>query len=124
MKNLNPSFNVPHGDWQTLGEYRQPVEAGMDAKIRAWLLEILHALPLHTDFRNSVLQSAQDSARHAFQAGTVMKVEHIHLRVFGPRGEALHEKAWGFFRIEKIGAPTVITNRDNHSIEFYLYLED
>jgi hypothetical protein len=123
MKKLTLSSNVPHGNWQILGEREQAVEAGMDAKIQAWLTEILHPLLLPTDFLNRILKSAQDSATRALQTGIEMKFEYIYLKVFTSERYISNEKTWGFFQIDKIGTPVTNTNIVDHSIEFYLYRE-
>jgi len=123
VKNVYLFSNVPHGNWQMLGEREQAVEEGMEAKIQASLMEILHSLPLPADFLNRILKSAQESARRALRWRTVMKIEHIHLKVFVPQNSISDENTWGFFGIEKVGTPTANTAQDDHSIEYYLYLE-
>ena len=125
MKHIDPSPNHLSGnDWCILGELELPVGAEADGMVSAWLTEILNPLSLNTDFLYKVLKSAQDAAARSIQAETRMGFEHIHLLVFAPRENASKGKTWGFFRIEKVGRP--IANKDpyDHSIEFYLYLEE
>jgi hypothetical protein len=95
----------------------------MDAKIQAWLREILGSLSLNTDFLDRVLKSAREAVTHACQTEIEMEFEHIHLKVFSPEDSVLDEKNWGFFRIEKVGTPVEGASIADHSIEFYLYRE-
>ncbi|HJR80926.1 MAG TPA: hypothetical protein VJ821_12695 [Anaerolineales bacterium] len=115
--------HVPGADWQILGKLELPVGTDSDAPIRAWLADILLPLRLHQDFMDKVLKSAQDAAARSIQAEMMHAFEHIHLLVFAPRHNDSNEKTWGFFRIEKAGTFTAKEKPDDHSIEFYLYLE-
>jgi hypothetical protein len=123
VNNFNLSSPITNRDWQLLGERKLSVEASLDAGIQTWLTQTLHSLPLHTDFLNRILRSAQHSATRLFQADPVTEFELIHLMVFVPQNYASNGKTWGFFRIEKVGTPGAQTGRYDHSIEFYLYME-
>lgn len=118
--------NFPGADWQLLDELELPVGSYMDEKINIniWLTEILRPLNLHTDFLNRVLSSAKDAITHVRQVVALTEFVDIHLLIFAPADFTSDRQIWGFFRIEKVGSSIGDGNPSNHSIEFYLYLED
>ena len=128
MKQYKSSpIKIPATDWQFLGELELPVSAEVDGVVSAWLAKTLNLFKLHTDFLSKVTKSAQDAAVRALTSERVqMEFEHIHIRIFTPAqdpSKLYKGQTWGFFRIEKVGAPTANKNPYDHSIEFYLYLE-
>src|SRR6185503_101176 len=112
--------NKDKTDWQILGQLRLPVGSNADDPIRIWLMEILAPINLPVNFLDKILKSAQDSARRAMQAESLMKFEHIHLIIFVPSGHVSKRRTWGFFRIEKIENVTADYRLPDHAIEFYL----
>ena len=115
--------NKDKTDWQILGQLKLPVGSNADDPIRIWLMEILAPINLPVNFLDKILKSAQDSARRAMQAESLMKFEHIHLIIFVPSGHVSKRRTWGFFRIEKAETPSGDGKPVDHSIELYLYLE-
>lgn len=121
--NTPPTRSTPDSDWQVWGELELPVKVSADDAIHAWLAEILEPLRLPADFRERVLRSAQDAAARLMQVETILKHEHIHLKVFVPEDRASRAQTWGFFRIEKIENGAGNDGPTDHAIEFYLYIE-
>ncbi len=127
MRQNKPSINhFPGADWQILGVLELPVGSNVDDKININLLlmEILKPLKLQVDFRNKILTSAQDAIALAIQDVAVKETEPVRLLIFAPADYKSSRQIWGFFRIGKSGYSIVDGNPFNHSIEFYLYLEN
>ncbi|HSL29522.1 MAG TPA: hypothetical protein VK900_10010 [Anaerolineales bacterium] len=123
MNNSNTSRNVPHPDWQTLGELELPVGSSVDDAIHAWLSEVLDPLGLHAQFLGKILQSGQDAAGRAMRSERAAEFRHLHFLVHAPKHPASNGQTWGFFQIEKMGESVDGGNPHDHAIEFYLYLE-
>ncbi len=125
-KNKPSPNNIPGTDWQLLDELELSVGSSMDDKIdiTVWLTEILSPLELHIDFFHRVLSSAQDAIARAMRIVPVAEPTYIQFLIFVPQERASNRQMWGFFRIEKIGDPSVAGNPSNHSIELYIYLAD
>ena len=123
MDNTNTSHNIPHTDWQIMGELELPVDSSTEEAIHAWLSDVLNPLALHADFLNQIIQSAQDAAGHAIRSERAAEFPHLHFLVHAPRHPAFNGKTWGFFQIQKLGDSTEDANSHDHTIEFYLYLE-
>ena len=123
MNNSNPSHNIPHTDWQMLGELDLPVGYSTEDSLHAWLSEILNPLALHAHFLNQILQSAQDAAGRAMRSERAAEFQHLHFLVHAPRHPASNGQTWGFFQVEKMGTSTENRYPFDHLIELYLYLE-
>jgi hypothetical protein len=123
MNNSNASHNIPHTDWQMLGELELPVSSSNEDVIYGWLSDVLNPLALQNHFLSQILQSAQDAARRAMRSEQAPQFRHLHFLVHAPRYPASNGQTWGFFQIEKLGDSTEGGNSHDHTIEFYLYLE-
>lgn len=111
-------------EWQFLGELELPAaRTNLDDAIHAWLTKLFDPLALHGDFLNRILKSAQDAAARVFQSESAEKYDHIHLVIYGPRGQGAKQGTWGFFRVEKVENMAEEPSTVAHSIEFYLYRE-
>ena len=126
MKQTDPSPKTSSGtDWFPLGELELGIDEKTDGAVHAWTKETLGLLNLNVVFLNRILRSAQEAvARTARGDVAGSRVEHLHFLLFAPMGTLLVGKTWGFFRIEKIGIPTADKKAVDHSIEFYLYMEE
>jgi hypothetical protein len=126
MKHTNTSpHNFPATDWQTLGELE--VRAGSDVErgIQTWLTQTLKPLGLHTEMLNRILRSALEATTRALELNSVtMEFEHIHLFAFAPPSHKFSGQTWGFFRLEKLEDAAEAQSLPDHSIEFYLYIEE
>ena len=123
MNNSNSSHNIPHRDWQILGELELPVGSSTKDAIHAWLSDVLHSLDLHAHFLNQILQSAQEAAGRAMRSERAAEFRHLHFLVHASKQPASSGQTWGFFQIEKMGDSAEGGNSHDHAIEFYLYLE-
>lgn len=123
MNNSNPSHNIPHTDWQMLGELKPPVGSSIEDVIHAWLSEVLDPLALDAHFLDQILQSAQDAAGRALRSERAAEFRHLHFLVKVPKHSVSNGQTWGFFQMEKMGDSTEGGNSHDHAIEFYLYLE-
>ena len=123
MNKSNPTHNMPHTDWQMLGELKLHIGSSTDNEIHAWLSEALDTLKLNAHLMNQILQSAQDAARRAMRSERAAEFRHLHFLVHTPKRPASNGQTWGFFQIEKMGDSTEGGNSHDHAIEFYLYLE-
>jgi len=119
--NTDNTTHNPGAGWQILGELELPVGASAENALYAWLTEILHPLNLQAELLNKIIASAQDAVARAIQAEVTLKFEHIHLTVFVPSAREEKEKAWGFFRLEKIEDTKEDQTDGDHAVEFYLY---
>jgi hypothetical protein len=123
MNNTNTSDNIPHTDWQMLGELELPVGSSSEDAIYDWLSNVLNPLALQDHFLSQILQSAQDATGRAMRSEQATEFRHLHFLVHAPRHLASSGQTWGFFQIEKLGSSTEGGNSHDHTIEFYLYLE-
>lgn len=124
MNNSNPSHNLPHTDWQMLGELKLPVGSSTEDAIHAWLSEVLDPLALDAHFLDQILQSAQDAAGRALRSERAAEFRHLHFLVHAPQHSAFNGRTWGFFQVEKMGTSTENGYPLDHLIELYLYLEE
>jgi hypothetical protein len=104
-----------------LGELTLSNELAADEQIRPWLIELLRPLSLYPDFLGRITRSARDAAARAFHP--VLKLGHIHLRIFVTRDPVSTGQTWGFFRVEKIENASAAGDAASHSVEIYLYVE-
>ena len=123
MPNSNTSHNIPHTDWQMLGELKLPAGLSTDGAIHAWLKAVLDPLQLQTDFLHTIMISAQGAAARDRQVEAAREFEHIHFIVYILLNHESNTGTWGFFRIEKFRDATDDTTTSAHSVELYLYLE-
>jgi hypothetical protein len=123
MNNTNTSHNIPHTDWQVLGELELPVGSSSKDAIYDWLLNVLNPLALQAHFLSQILQSARDAAGRAMRSERAAEFRHLHFLVHAPRHSASKGKTWGFFQVEKMGTSTESGYPLDHLIELYLYLE-
>ena len=123
MNNSNTSHNIPHTDWQMLGELKLPVGSSSEDAIYDWLLNVLNPLALQAHFLSQILQSARDAAGRAMRSEQAPELRHLHFLVHAPKYQASDGQTWGFFQIEKLGESTESGNSHDHTIEFYLYRE-
>lgn len=108
-------------DWQILGELELTIGLASDGTVHKWFPLILRLLPLHADFTNKVLRSAQETVSRFIEAKSAVNCEHIHLILLAPEDLEWSNQNWGFFRIEKIGSNEATLD---HTIEFFLYHEE
>lgn len=113
--------DIPGSGWQMIGEIELPARARVKEILSAWLIELLHPLPLPVEFIERILLSAQDAVEHAFEAEPDPRFEHVHLLVYAPQDRELNGQSWGFFRIEKLENTDPGKSPSDHAIEFYLY---
>jgi hypothetical protein len=83
----------------------------------------LHALNLHTDFLNKILNSAQTTTARVLRAAPEIPLEHIHLLVFAPSNRASKRQTWGFFSVERLEDTKEGAIDNDHTIKIYVYLE-
>jgi hypothetical protein len=121
--NTDNTTHSPDTRWQILGELELPAGASMEDTLYTWLTEVLHPLHLQAGLLNQVIVSAQEAVARAAQTGIVEKFEHIHLMVLVPIRRKRKERAWGFFRLEKIENAKAPQTTGDHAVEFYLYGE-
>ena len=110
-------------DWQFLGELGLPVGSDPQQMVAAWLTTSLRTLDLPEDFVNKVLKSAQDAVTRLTRVESVMKIEHIHVRLFISPTHTQVSPFWGFFRAEKIMDTAEDALVHGQMIAFYLYVE-
>ena len=123
LNNSNTSHNIPHTDWQMLGELELPVDLSTYGAIHPRLKGVLDPLQLHTDLLHTIMTSAQDAAARVRQAEVTSKFEHIHITVYILQNHKSNKGTWGFFWIEKFKDATEGITVSAHSVEFYLYME-
>jgi len=110
-------------NWQLVGDLELPISANVEDALYAWLMEILNPLNLQAEFLNKIIESARDAITRTIHTEIILKLEHIHLTVFVPSVRDTKEKAWGFFRVEKIEDAKDKQVDGDHVVEFYLYGE-
>jgi hypothetical protein len=118
------SYPISNPGWKLLGGLELTVGPDIDRTVGKWLAVILSALNLRADFLNKVLKSAQEAVVRTMQSKAVTQFQHVHLLVFATVDQAPKRQAWGFFRIEKTSDSPNRNDSNDHSIEFYLYLEE
>ena len=123
MNNSNTSHNIPHTDWQVLGELELPVGSSSEDAIYDWLMNVLNPLALQAHFLNQILQSARDAAGRAMRSERAAEFRHVHFSVHAPRQPASNGKTWGFFQIEKMRNNPDGENLYDQAIQYYLYIE-
>ena len=89
--------------------------------MHAWLKEALHALNLHTDLLNKILNSAQTTTARVLRADGEIQLKHIHLLVMAPSNRASKRQTWGFFSVERLEDTIEGAVANAHTIELYLY---
>src|SRR5512144_113168 len=104
-----------HSQWQLLGELTLSNEPAGEEQIHPWLTGLLKPLSLYPEFLTRLASSARDAARQALQPE--LKLEHIHLKVFGPHKPGSTGQTWGVFRVQKL------EDTASHAVESYLYTE-
>jgi len=109
-------------EWQLLGELTLSNESAGDEPLHSWLTDLLQALSLPPELLGRVAKSAQEAVAHALQSE--LKLEHIHLKIFGPLGATSVGQTWGFFGVERIEDPTEDGLSASHAVRFYLYPEN
>jgi hypothetical protein len=117
----HPHPHGNHSQWQLLGELTLSNEDSSVGQIPAWLLQLLEPLPLRPRLVNRIAASARDAAARVLQPE--LKLEHIHLKIYGPRRSVSTGQTWGFFRVEKIENSSEVGASASHAVEFYLYTE-
>ena len=110
-----------HSQWQLLGELTLSNEPAGEEQIRTWLTGLLISLSLPAEFLTRLASAARDAAARALQPDR--KLEHIHLKIFGPRVSTTAGQSWGFFQVEKIENAAGADDSASHAVEFYLYSE-
>jgi len=124
---MNPiesnSRDLSGGGWQVLGELELIFGSHAEGEIRAWLTMLLLPLLLPESFLNKVLRSAHEYSLRALRGHTNVANGHVHLVIFVQPDRPMHGDTWGFFRIEKIENDEQNPLHSDHTVEFYLYLE-
>ena len=108
-------------EWQMLGELTLSDESTVDEQISAWLTQLLRPLSLYPEFLNRIIHSAQEATTRVLHPD--LKLDHVHLTIFGPRDTVSIRQTWGFFQVEKVKQANMADTSALHAVEFYLYAE-
>jgi hypothetical protein len=109
--------------WQVLGELELTLSGNVEDEVRAWLTVLLLPLLLHEGFLNKVLRSAHEYSLRALRSHMDASNGHVHLVILVKHDRTTRGDTWGFFRIEKIENDEQNPLHSDHTVEFYLYLE-
>ena len=124
---MNPieydSRDLSGAGWQILGELELTLGSNVEDEVHTWLTVLLLPLLLHESFLNKVLRSAQEYSLRALRSNTNVANGHVHLVIFVQKDRSIRGDTWGFFRIEKIDNAEQSPLHPDHTVEFYLYLE-
>ena len=113
----------PNPGWQILGELELLVGTSMEDTLTSWLTALLLPLGLQSDLLNKIINSAREAVTRAAQPEIVDELRHIHIVILVSAERTEKDKAWGFFRLEKLEDAGVASTVSEHAVEFYLYRE-
>lgn len=109
--------------WQILGQLELTLNLNVEYQVQDWLTALLLPLLLHESFMNKVLRSAQEYSLRALHSNIDAVNGHVHLVILVQKDLTMRSDTWGFFRIEKIDNAEQNPLHPDHTVEFYLYLE-
>jgi hypothetical protein len=113
--------------WKTLAEIIFPAGPNLEGQIQTWLFESLHLLGLQQGLLNKITRSAWEATAEMENPNSKeAEVSLIQLRVYTlpqipPKSGT--RRNWGFFRVKKRGIKSAESERPNHLVEFFLYLD-